>query len=172
MQILPQQVEDKFILDVFGELLHQQEVIGEVVQSTLQEALIQEKLRPAGWPKIEPQNAEPGQAFEYNATFEVYPEIELNPLDKITIERPVVEITDEDIDKLVDKLRLQQVTWSPLEREAKEEDQLIISFKGMVDGEAFQGGVCGGMDIEYPMGSPAAHGNGPTAIDGQFRADV
>jgi trigger factor len=128
-----------------------QEVIGDVVQSTLQEALLQEKLRPAAWPKIEPKNAEPGEAFEYYATFEVYPEIELAPLSNITIERPKAEVTDEDIDKLIEKLRLQRVTWSPVEREAKEEDQVVLNFKGMVDGEAFQGGEAN--DVPLVLGS-------------------
>ncbi len=116
------------------------EVVGEVMQQTLQEALIQEKLNPAGGPKIEPKNLNPGEALEYSATFEVYPEIELASFDKASIERPVAEVSDEDVDKMIDKLRVQRVTWNAVEREAKEEDQVVINFAGTIDGEAFSGG--------------------------------
>ena len=97
----------------------------EVMKSTLQEAIEQEQLRPAGWPKLEPIKMEPGQALEYSAVFEVYPEIGSVKLDNITIEKPAVEVADEDVDNLIDKIRLQRVTWNEVDRAAEDSDQVI-----------------------------------------------
>src|SRR5690554_1574281 len=78
-----------------------QEVIGEVVQSSFYEALAQEKLRPASRPTIDPMDAEQGQGLKYTATFEIYPEISLSPVDKLEVEKPVCNVTDQDVDKMI-----------------------------------------------------------------------
>ena len=81
-----------------------QEVIAETMQSSYQQAVVQEKLRPAGAPSIEPVNLEADQNLKYVATFEVYPEIELTDASKLEVEVAEVEVTDSDIDDIVDKL--------------------------------------------------------------------
>lgn len=116
------------------------EVVSEVMQRTFQEAVIQEKLHPAGGPKIEPKQMEPGQALEYSATFEVYPEVELASMAEVTIERPVAEVADEDVDQVIERLRKQRTVWNAVERAAVDGDQVVVSFKGRIDGEAFSGG--------------------------------
>ena len=128
------------------------EVVGDVMQQTLQEALIQEKLNPAGGPTIEPKNLTPGEALEYSATFEVYPEIELASFDSAAIERPVAEVTDADVDAMLEKLRVQRVTWDTVERAAKEEDQVTISFEGTIDGEPFNGGKADNVPVVLGAG--------------------
>lgn len=117
-----------------------QEVLESVIQKTFYQALSQEKLRPAGGPDIKPQNVHPGQNFEYSATFEVYPEIELAPLDGLNLEKTVVEIQPADVDKMMEKLRVQQVTWQEVDRGGQEEDQLTLNFVGKIDGQPFEGG--------------------------------
>lgn len=117
-----------------------QEVMGEVVQSTLYEAISQEKLKPAEGPKVESVNMEPGQAMEYSATFEVYPEIELVSLEGKEIEKLVATVDESDVDKMFEKLQTQRVEWQSAERPAEEADQVIINFLGRIDGEAFEGG--------------------------------
>lgn len=116
------------------------EVVSEVVERSFQEAVIQEKLRPAGGPKIEPKSINPGQALEYSATFEVYPEIALAALTDVTIDKPVAEVTDGDVDKMIETLRKQRSTWDPVERPSAEGDQVMISFVGTIGGEPFSGG--------------------------------
>ncbi|MEJ2593199.1 MAG: trigger factor, partial [Candidatus Thiodiazotropha sp.] len=116
-----------------------QEVYGHLIESSYQEAIQQQKLSPAGLPKIEPKEAGEQGLFGYVATLEVMPEITPAKLEgKIT--RPVAEITEQDVEDMIEKLRKQRATWSVVERAAGEGDQVKISFKGMVDGEAFEGG--------------------------------
>jgi trigger factor len=117
-----------------------QEVMGEVLQSTLYEAINQEKLKPAEGPKVENVNMEPGQAMEYSATFEVYPEVELVSLQGKKIEKIVSNVEDSDVDKMFEKLQTQRVTWENVERAAEESDQIIINFVGRINGEEFEGG--------------------------------
>ncbi|MDJ0808311.1 MAG: trigger factor [Gammaproteobacteria bacterium] len=127
-----------------------QEVYGQMIESSYQEAIDQEKLVPAGMPKIEPVKSENEGVFSYTATLEVMPEIELAKLDG-EIVRPVAEITDEDVAEMLEKLRKQRVTWSPVERGASEGDQVKINFKGLIGGEAFEGGSAD--DVPLVLGS-------------------
>lgn len=123
------------------------EVLGEVMQSTFQEAVANEKLRLAGMPEIDPGSPKPGEQLEYTATFEVYPEIELADMSAVELTVPQAEITDADIDKMLDNLRKQQQGWSPVDRAAKEGDQIVIDFEGSIDGEKFEGGTAENMPL-------------------------
>lgn len=123
-----------------------QEVMGEVMQNSFYDAVTQEKLRPAGMPLIEPGTAT--ENFEFIATFEVYPEFELKGLDKIKVERPVLEIADADIDKMLETIRKQRKTWKEVDRAAKKGDKLTIDFVGSIDGEEFQGGAAKQVPVE------------------------
>jgi len=127
-----------------------QDVIGDVLQSSFYEAVEQEKLRPAGTPDFEPKSLEPGQGLEYVATFEVYPEIELADLSQETVIKPVVEITEEDVDAMIENIRQQNMTWEEVDRPAEEGDKVTVDFKGTVEGEPFEGGE--GTDMEVVIG--------------------
>ena len=116
-----------------------QEVLSELMRSTYFEAVMQEKLNPAGAPSIEPvEGAE--EEFSYVATFEVYPELEPKGMDAIEVVRPKVEISDEDVAEMIDILRKQQGTWETVERAAADGDQVAIDYVGTKDGEEFDGG--------------------------------
>ncbi|HIP52964.1 MAG TPA: trigger factor, partial [Chromatiales bacterium] len=118
-----------------------QEVFGELVQSTFYDAASKEELKPAGLPRIEPAKEEEGEgAFRYTAVFEVMPDITLASLDEVVIKRPVAEVTEADVDEMMERLRKQRTTWKDVERPAQEGDQLTISFKGTIEGEPFEGG--------------------------------
>jgi len=127
-----------------------QDVIGDVLQSSFYEAVEQEKLRPAGAPDFEPKTTEPGKGLEYVATFEVYPEIELADLSKETVIKPVVEITEEDVDAMIENIRRQHMTWEEVDRPAEEGDRVTVDFKGTIEGEPFEGGE--GTDMEVVIG--------------------
>lgn len=116
-----------------------QEVLGDVIQSTYFEAVTQEKLRPAGYPSFEPKSLEQGKGIEYIATFEVMPEIQIAGFDGVTIEKPVAQVTDADVDAMLDTLRTQNAGWQVVERGAANGDRVTIDFKGTVDGAEFQG---------------------------------
>ncbi len=117
------------------------EVLEALIQKTFHDALTQEKLRPAGGPRIEPKNTTPGQSFEYSAVFEVYPEVVLYPIEDAEIERISASVTDTDIERMLEKLQTQRVIWEAVDRPAQLEDQLIVSFVGTLNGETFAGGT-------------------------------
>jgi len=117
-----------------------QEVMQDVMQRSFYEAMNQEKLQPAGQPMIEPGDIKSGEDFEFTATFEVFPEVVLNNFNKLIIEKPIAEITDKDLDKMLETLQKQRGNWEPIKRMAKKEDMLILDFDGSIDGEAFEGG--------------------------------
>jgi trigger factor len=128
-----------------------QEVIGEVMQKSFYDAIMQENLKPAGQPTIEPKVFEEGKDLEFIATFEVYPEVELGDYAAIEVEKLSAEITEDDIEKMIEALRTQAATWEKVDREAQQGDQLLIDFTGTRDGEEFEGGSA--TDHELVLGS-------------------
>jgi len=117
-----------------------QEVAGQLIESSLREAFTQEDLIPAGGPEIEPKSMERGKDLEYTASFEVYPEVEKLDLEGVEIERPVCEVTEEDVERTIESMRKQRVSYAPVERAAQDGDQVTVDFKGTIDGEPFAGG--------------------------------
>ncbi|MCP4996207.1 MAG: trigger factor [Gammaproteobacteria bacterium] len=129
------------------------EVFGDLVQSSYPEALMQEKLEPAGDPAVTPVDAADEGGMSYTAKFEVMPVIKLGDLSGQAITRPVADVTDEDLDQMIEKLRTQRITWNTVDREAKNEDQVTVNFKGLIDGEAFDGGSADGIPLVLGSGS-------------------
>ena len=117
-----------------------QDALSDEMQRAFFDAVIAEKINLAGRPTFTPNNYQPGQEFSFSVTFEVFPEVELKGLENIEVEKPVVEILDADLDKMVDVLRKQQATWAESQEAAKSEDRVVIDFVGSVDGEEFEGG--------------------------------
>jgi trigger factor len=129
-----------------------QEVLGEVMQSSFYEAITQENLRPAGMPNFAPKESEKGKGFEYTATFEVYPEVEMVPLENEVIEKQKVEISESDIDDMLDTIRKQRVTWEEADKTVEQGDRAHIAFVGTIDGEPFEGGSSDDMPVEIGKG--------------------
>ena len=125
-----------------------QEVLGEVVQSSYMEALQQEKLIPAGRPKIEPVDMEQGKGLSYTATFEVMPEVKLKSIEKLKIEKPECNIDEDDYLNMVEVLRRQRQLFEPVERASKTGDTLDIDFEGSMEGEPFEGGSAKDFKLE------------------------
>lgn len=152
-----------------------QEVVGEVMQNTLREAVIQEKLNPAGNPSIEPTQIEPGKPLEYIATFEVYPEIELADFSALEIERETAEVTEADVDHMIDTLQKQRTTYDTVERASQDGDQVVINFVGSIDGTEFEGGKAESVPVVIGSGSMIPgfeeHLIGKSAGD-EFKFDV
>jgi len=151
----PGKVPLKVVQQKFGGHVRQ-EVIGDVIESSYQEALIQEKVRPAGMPNIDSISSEDKEDISYTATFEVYPEVEELQFDAIEIEKPVVEITDKDFDNMLLKLREQRKTWKQTKAAGKKGYQVMVDFEGRIDGELFEGGAGQDMAIEIGAGQMLA----------------
>ncbi len=126
------------------------EVAGELMQSSFVEAVQQEELNPAGSPNLEVVKMEPGIDFEFTATFEVFPVVELADLGKVAVKRPVAEINDEDLQNMVSRLQEQRTKFEPVERAAAEGDQVMVDFSGLLDGEPAEG--TDGEDVEFRIG--------------------
>ena len=147
----PGKVPMKVMRQRFGAGVRQ-EVLGEVMSQSFQEAVIQEKLRPAGQPSIEPKSLDAGKDLEYVATFEVFPEVDVVELADFEVQKPLAEVTDEDVDNIIDVFRKQQGSWQEAERAAAEGDKVNIDYAGTKDGEAFEGGSAEGSDLELGSG--------------------
>ena len=122
-----------------GKVLH--EVADDLMQKTFREALIQEKLNPAGEPQIQAQDIVLGQVMEYTATFEVYPDVELAPVSALSIEKLEASVEDTDVDNMIDTLRKQKMGWEEVDRASADQDRITVDFVGTVDGEEFDGGA-------------------------------
>ncbi len=146
----PGKVPMKVIRSQYGQQVRQ-EVVGEVLQASFYEAVTQEKLQPAGAPRIEPNSLDAGKALSYTAVFEVMPEVEPASFEGVEIEKPAAEVADADIDNMLETLRKQNTEWKAVEREAKEGDRVVADFKGTIDGEEFKGNS--GTDVPVTLGS-------------------
>ncbi|MFT6286703.1 MAG: trigger factor [Alcanivorax sp.] len=151
----PGKVPMKVMRQRFGPGVRQ-EVLGEVMSQSFQEAVIQEKLRPAGQPSIEPRNLEAGKDLEYVATFEVFPEVEATEMSGFDIERPQAEVADADVDNIIEVFRKQQGSLETVERAAATGDKVKIDYNGTRDGEAFEGGSAEDSELELGSGSMIA----------------
>jgi trigger factor len=136
----------------FGPGIHQ-EVSGELMQSSFLEAVDQENLKPAGVPTIEEISNQSGENLEFTAIFEVYPDIVPADFSEIEVEKLIAKVTVDDIDKMVEVLRKQQVQWEEVKRKSKPGDKLNVDFEGFVDDEPFEGGKAEGADIELGSGN-------------------
>ena len=118
----------------------QEEVVSDLIRETFAEAVRQEKLVPAGGPRIEPQSAAQAGELHYTAVFEIYPQFELRGLDGIRLQRPQASVTDGDIDAMIESLRRQKPDYLTVERGCRDGDRVTLDFEGLIDGQPFEGG--------------------------------
>lgn len=130
-----------------------QEVSSEMMESSYREAIIKEEVSPAGSPQIEDIKIEQGQDLEFTAVFEVFPEIALADFSGIEVAKPEADVTEADIEKMIETLREQRKVFEAVDRAAQNDDKLNIDFEGFIDGEAFEGGKAEGSDLVIGSGS-------------------
>ncbi len=123
------------------------EAIGEAVEMAFNNAVREQNLRVAGYPRIEPKGGEDASRLEFSAVFEIYPEVKLNGIGDKTVERPAIEVGEAELDKTIEVLRKQRTTFAGVERAAASGDRVIIDFTGKLNGEVFQGGQA----TDYPV---------------------
>lgn len=135
----PGKVPVNVVRQQFGQQVRQ-EVLGDVVQATFNEAVTQEKLVPTGGPRIEPINLERGSDLKYRAVFEIFPEIELKGVEGMALTRSAADVTTADVDAMIENLRQQRPTYNAVERPAQDTDRVTVDFEGTLDGTPFEGG--------------------------------
>jgi len=120
----------------------QYEVMNDHVGRAFNDAATEAKLRVAGAPRITQKDAAPEGQIVFDATFEVYPEVQIGDLSVAEIESASAEVTEEAIDRTVEILRKQRRTFAqrPAGEGALETDRVTIDFEGKIDGETFAGG--------------------------------
>jgi len=148
----PGKVPVKLVKQRYGKAVRQ-EVIGEILQKSYFDAVGKEKLRPAGMPKIDIVTNEDGKDLEFKATFEVLPEIKVNGLEKIAVEKPICSVVDADLDKMLETLQKQHVEWASVKRAAKLDDRVVIDFEGFINKKAFDGGKAENTPLVLGSGS-------------------
>jgi trigger factor len=150
------------------------EVISDRVRAGFNEAIRENNLQVAGTPRIEPKPRAAGaadpQTLEFQATFEVYPDVKLGDLSDVTIERPQVELTAADVDATLDKLRRQRATFEAIERAAQAGDRVVVDFTGTLDGVEFAGGQA--RDFPILLGEKRMLPEFEAALPGHKAGDV
>ncbi|MFV1921402.1 MAG: trigger factor [Methylotenera sp.] len=124
------------------------EVFSKAVETSFSDAIVEHKLRVAGYPSIEHKPfVEAATELEYTATFEIIPEVEVGDITKVKVEKPVLSVTDKDVDKTIDVLVKQRVSYSPVKRASKKGDRINIDLTASIDGEQVESTNNKGMDI-------------------------
>jgi trigger factor len=130
-----------------------EEVAREMVQSTLYEALQKNELVPAGYPSVEPEQLEAGKDFRYTAVFEVFPIFEIDELNQAPVELIRSEVTDKDVEDMLEKLREQNKEWHEVSHAVKKGDKVVIDFKGFLEDKPFEGGSAEGHELVIGSGA-------------------
>jgi len=124
------------------------EVMSDLIRTSYAEAVNQEKVNPAGSPRIELQ---PGGDLKYTATFEVLPEVKLAPVEEIAVERPSARVEESDIDAMVESMRKQRPVFNVVERAAQDTDRVTIDYTSRVGDTPLKDGE--GKDVSFIIGA-------------------
>lgn len=123
----------------FGEQVRS-EVLSDLMRSSFAQAVTQENLRPAAGPRIEPLALEPESDLKYAAHFEVLPDVKLNPVEALTIEKPVASVSDVDVDAMIENMRVQRPVYTPVERPARDTDRVVFDYRVLIGGKLVEDG--------------------------------
>jgi trigger factor len=148
----PGKVPLKVVAQHYGPQVRQ-EVVGDTVQKTFGEAVRQQNLRVAGYPRFEVKPLADGAAeFQYNAVFEVFPEVVLGDLSQAAINRPQLPVGDAEVDKTIEIMRKQRASFETVQRPVQNEDRVTLDFRGTLDGTEFPGSTAQGQAIVLGAG--------------------
>jgi len=146
----PGKVPLRIITQMYGVQV-QQDVLNDAVHKEFKDTVKENNIQVAGYPRFEAKATNGNETlYTVSATFEVYPEIVLGDLSKQNIERPTVQIGETDIDKTLDMICKQRVTYEPVSHSVKKGDRVKIDYHGVIDGNDFGGGKA--EDIQLIIG--------------------
>ncbi len=140
------------------------EVLSEELDRVFGETVTAQKMRVAGYPRIEAKSTDSTTHLEFAAIFEVYPEFVAADMLTAEVERPVLEVTNAEVDKTLEILRKQRVSYEDAERPAASEDRVVIDFLGKKDGEPFTGGQAS--DYAFVLGQGTMLPDFEKAVEG------
>ena len=147
----PGKVPMKLVVQQYGGQAHQ-DALSELAHNQFSEAVREQSLRVAGVPRFEPKVGGAQGQFECTAIFEVYPEVKVEDVSGASIQRPVTEITDADVERTLDVLRQQRTRYQPTTRAAQKGDQVTLDFAGFLDDQPFAGGQAKGHRLVLGQG--------------------
>jgi trigger factor len=142
----PGKVPMNLVAQQYGSQAHS-EALGAAVEKAFSEQVRGQKLRVAGYPRIEPKAAANDAQMEFTAVFEVYPEVALGDVSGSSVERPTLTVGDAEVDKTIEVLRKQRTGYVAAGRPAAKDDRLTIDFTGRKNGEEFPGGRA----VDFPL---------------------
>ena len=145
----PGKVPLKIVAQQYGPQVRS-EVIGDAVQKGFTEAVRDQNLRVAGYPRIERKEGAPEGELQFSATFEIYPEISLGELSGVTIERPTLAVGETEVEKTLEVLRKQRTRYEATQHAAVKGDRVTVDYAGTIDGVAFSGGQA--TDFAFVLG--------------------
>ncbi len=128
----------------------QQEVINDVIRDTVFDAIREENIRAVGMPNIDDVKLE-NDFLVYQATVETFPEVAIQGLDEVDVERQVASVDDKDVDVMIENLQKQRQTYVEKDGVVATGDQVKFDFEGSIDGEKFDGGSA--QDFSLVIGS-------------------
>ncbi|MGH1543178.1 MAG: trigger factor [Arenicella sp.] len=175
----PGKVPFKVVQKRYSDSVHY-EVVQQVIDQTLREALEQEKVVPAAVPDVTPTAMEPGKDLEYTADFDVYPTFSKLDLKGVKVKTAEASVDAKDVDRTLDSMRKQHIDWKEVKRKAKKEDRVLIDFVGSIDGEEFAGGSAeqfpvilgeGQMLPEFEKGLTGVKGGEEATVEVNFPED-
>ncbi len=123
------------------------EVVSDLMRSSFAQAVDQQKLRPAGGPRIEPIALGPEADLKYAAHFEVLPEVKVASPETLTLERPSAEVTESDVDSMIENMRRQRPVWSAVARAAQDGDRVMFDYQARIGGKLIEDGDLKGVHI-------------------------
>lgn len=140
------------------------EVLSEELDRVFGETVSAQKMRVAGYPRIEAKSTDSTTHLEFAAIFEIYPEFVSADMSTAEVERPVLEVTSAEVDKTLEILRKQRVSYEDAERPAASEDRVVIDFLGKKNGEPFTGGQAS--DYAFVLGQGTMLPDFEKAVEG------
>ena len=135
------------VSSMFGPEIRQ-EVIWDLASKTFSKLAQEKDLKIVSRPNLIPESLDEGKDAKFKATFEVYPEVSLAKISKISFTNYLCDITDEDLDKTINNLQKRMSQWEPVDEVSKDGDQIKINFVGRIEGEEFEGGTAEDFSVE------------------------
>lgn len=117
-----------------------QDVINDSVIKKFYELVEEKNFKPVGRPNLVPERIEIEKDIIFKATFEVYPEISLGNLSRLSYTKAVSSVAEKDVNKTIENIRKRMCTWDPKGGNSSSGDQIKIDFVGKIDEEEFEGG--------------------------------